>query len=101
MNIASLVLRIRPETRAEAEAALCALPGVECHHMSDDGKLIVTVEETPQSSVAETLIAVHGVPEVLAVTLAYEHNPHLSSFPDSDPSTLTPATHSPCEEVQP
>ena len=69
--------------------------------MSDDGKLSVTVVEPPQSSVAETLIAVHGVPEVLAVTLAYEHNPHLSSFPDSDPSTLTPATHSPCEEVQP
>ena len=101
MNIVSLVLRIHPETRAEAEAALMAFPGVECHGMSDDGKLIVTVEETPQSSVAETLIAVHGVPEVLAVTLAYEHNPHLSSFPDSDPSTLTPATHSPCEEVQP
>ncbi len=101
MNLASLVLRIQPERRAAAEAALTALPGVECHAMSDDGKLIVTVEETPQSSVAETLIAVHGVPEVLAVTLAYEHNPHLSSFPDSDPSTLTPATHSPCEEVQP
>ena len=101
MNLASLALRIQPERRAAAEAALTALPGVECHAMSDDGKLIVTVEETPQSSVAETLIAVHGVPEVLAVTLAYEHNPHLSSFPDSDPSTLTPATHSPCEEVQP
>ena len=101
MNLASLVLRIQPERRAAAEAALTALPGVECHAMSDDGKLIVTVEETPQSSVAETLIAVHGVPEVLAVTLAYEHNPHLSSFPDSDPSTLAPATHSPCEEVQP
>ena len=100
MNLASLVLRIQPERRVAAEAALTALPGVECHAMSDDGKLIVTVEETPQSSVAETLIAVHGVPEVLAVTLAYEHNPHLSSFPDSDPSTLTPATHSPCEEAQ-
>ena len=101
MNLASLVLRIQPERRVAAEAALTALPGVECHAMSDDGKLIVTVEETPQSSVAETLIAVHGVPEVLAVTLAYEHNPHLSSFPDSEPSTLTPATHSPREEVQP
>ena len=101
MNLASLVLRIQPERRIAAEDALTALPSVECHAISDDGKLIVTVEETPQSSVAETLIAVHGVPEVLAVTLAYEHNPHLSSFPDSDPSTLTPATHSPCEEVQP
>ena len=43
MNIVSLVLRIRPETRAEAEAALAAYPGVECHGMSDDGKLVVTV----------------------------------------------------------
>ena len=44
MNLASLVLRIQPERRAAAEAALTALPGVECHAMSDDGKLIVTVE---------------------------------------------------------
>ena len=43
MNIVSLVLRIKPETRAEAEAALCAFPGVQCHGMSDDGKLVVTV----------------------------------------------------------
>ena len=41
MNIVSLVLRIHPETRAEAEAALTAYPGVECHGMSDDGKLVV------------------------------------------------------------
>ena len=94
MNIVSLVLRIHPETRAEAEAALTAYPGVECHGMSDDGKLIVTVEETAESSVSDTLIAVHSVPYVLAVTLAYENNPHLSS-------TLSNPTDSPCEEVKP
>ena len=91
MNIASLVLRIRPETRAEAEAALCALPGVECHHMSDDGKLIVTVEDVPGAAMSDTLIAVHRVPQVLAATLAYEHTE------DSVPLTQS----SPCEEVQP
>ena len=94
MNIASLVLRIHPAQRAAAESALTALPGVECHGMSDDGKLIVTVEETAESSVSDTLIAVHSVPYVLAVTLAYENNPHLSS-------TLSNPTDSPCEEVQP
>ena len=94
MHIASLVLRIFPAQRAAAEAALTALPGVECHAMSDDGKLIVTVEETAQSSVSDTLIAVHSVPYVQAVTLAYENNPHLSS-------TLSNPTDSPCEEVKP
>ena len=38
MSIASLVLRIRPETRPQAEAALLAFPGVECHGMSERRK---------------------------------------------------------------
>ena len=91
MNIASLVLRIRPETREEAEAALHALPGVECHHMSDDGRLIVTVEDVPGAAMSDTLIAVHRVPQVLAAMRAYEHTE------DSVPLTQS----SPCEEVQP
>ena len=96
MNIASLVLRIRPETRAEAEAALCALPGVECHHMSDDGKLIVTVEDVPGAAMSDTLIAVHRVPQVLAATLAYEHTDN------SIPITPIPTPRNlPCQEAQP
>lgn len=96
MNIASLVLRIRPETRREAEAALEALPGVECHHMSDDGKLVVTVEDAPGAAMSDTLIAIHRVPQVLAATLAFEHT-------DNSFSSTPIPTHrnSPCQEVQP
>ena len=96
MNIASLVLRIRPETRRDAEAELQALPGVECHHMSDDGRLIVTVEDAPDAAMSDTLIAIHRVPQVLATTLAYEYT-------DSSISTTPIPTprNSPCQEVQP
>lgn len=96
MNIVSLVLRIRPETRAEAEAALHALPGVECHHMSADGRLIVTVEDVPGAAMSDTLIAVHRVPQVLAATLAYEHTDN------SIPITPIPTPRNlPCQEAQP
>ena len=78
MSIVSLVLRIRPETRAAAEVALAAFPGVESHHMSSDGRLIVTVEEVPGRSMPETLIAIHRIPEVLAATLAYESSESFS-----------------------
>ena len=61
MNIVSLVLRIHPETRAAAEAALTAYPGVECHGMSDDGKLVVTVEDAEGAAMSDTLIALHRV----------------------------------------
>ena len=96
MNIASLVLRIRPETRGEAEAELRAMPGVECHHMTDDGKLIVTVEDAPGAAMSDTLIAIHRVPQVLAATLAYEHTDNsIASIPIPTPR------NSPCQEVQP
>jgi len=93
MNIVSLVLRVRPEARAEAEAALTAFPGVECHGMSPDGKLVVTVEDAEGAAVSDTLIAIHRVPQVLAATLAYEHR-------DVQVSNHQPATNSPCEEAQ-
>ena len=101
MNIASLVLRIFPDQRELAETALTALPGVECHGMSEDGKLVVTVEEAGEVSVSDTLIAIHSIPCVLAVTLAYEHNPHHPTQNPTTQTTQTTQTDSPCEEVQP
>ena len=80
MSIASLVLRIRPETDRQAEAALLAYPGVECHGMSEDGRLVVTVEDAPGAAMSDTLIAIHRVPQVLAATLAYEHSDNLLRF---------------------
>ena len=98
MNIVSLVLRIKPETRAEAEAALTAFPGVECHGMSDDGKLVVTVEDAEGAAMSDTLIALHRVPQVLAATLAYEHCGVEDG--DSPVSNQPEALNSPCEEAQ-
>lgn len=90
MNIVSLVLRIHPETRLAAEAALTAMPGVECHDMSADGRLVATVEDAPGAAMSDTLIAIHRIPQVLAATLAYEYSDaQLTNFPDS-----------PCEEAQ-
>ena len=87
MNIVSLVLRIHPETRAEAEAALLAFPGVECHGMSDNGKLVVTVEDADGAAMSDTLIALHRVPQVLAATLAYEHTDAM--LPEASASQAT------------
>ena len=85
MNIVSLVLRIHPETRGAAEAALYALPGVECHRMSDDGRLIVTVEDAAGVALSDTLIAIHRVPQVLAAALAFEYTDDFLSTPVPTP----------------
>ena len=87
MSLASLVLRIHPQRRSSAEAALTAFPGVECHGMSDDGKLVVTVEDADGAAMSDTLIALHRVPQVLAATLAYEHTDAM--LPEASASQAT------------
>lgn len=100
MSLASLVLRIHPQKRSFAEAALAAFPGVECHGMSEDGRLVVTVEDAPGAAMSETLIAIHRIPEVLAATLAFEandallagnHNADCSECSDFRPCEETPS----------
>ncbi|WP_319238318.1 chaperone NapD [uncultured Propionivibrio sp.] len=93
MSLASLVLRIDPEKRQSAEAALSALPGVECHAMSAEGKLVVTVEDAPGAAMSDTLIAIHRIPEVLAATLAFESG---DAYDDAESSDSRP-----CEEPTP
>jgi nitrate reductase NapD len=69
VNVAGVVLSTRPERRDEVRAAAARLPGVEVHFVTEDGRLLVTVEdETGQS-----LLALHRLDGVLAASLAYHH----------------------------
>lgn len=95
MNLASLLLRIRPQTRGAAMTALAALPGVECHAMTPDGKLIVTVEDVAGVAFSDVLIAIAREPLVLATTLAYEY----SDGRDSDDGDLPESAESTRKET--
>ena len=71
MNICSLVVHARPERLGLVQADLQDMPGVEVHGRSEDGKLVVTVEDTAQSPVADTVMAIHNVSGVLTAVLIY------------------------------
>jgi nitrate reductase NapD len=74
MKIASLVLRVAPEHIPALTEAVLKIPGVEVHGAChEQGRLIVTVEDGPDHSTADSLLAVNMAPHVLAVTLAYEY----------------------------
>ena len=73
MNICSLVVHARPERLGGVQKDLEGMPGVEIHGRSDDGKLIVTVEDTSQSPAADTVMALHNVDGVLNAVLIYHY----------------------------
>lgn len=74
MKIASLVLRVAPENIHALTATLLGIPGTEVHGAChEEGRLIVTVEDGPGYSTADSLLAVSTAPHVMAATLAYEY----------------------------
>ena len=73
MNICSVVVHARPENMAVVQANLEGLPGVEVHGGSQEGKLIVTVEDTGNSSMSETVSRFNDVDGVINAVMIYHY----------------------------
>jgi len=74
MKIVSLVLRAPAEQFPTLKRGALQIPGVEWQ--TDDpehGVVIVTVEDGPGYSLADSMVAVGRLPEVHSLTLAYEY----------------------------
>lgn len=72
-NICGVLVHARPAERLGVARRLGELPGVEVHVTGDDGKLIVTVEDTAQTLAGPTIEGFIQMPGVLSVALAYHH----------------------------
>jgi nitrate reductase NapD len=68
-EIASAVVSALPGRREALRERMLALPGVEIHAATPDGRFIVTVESSGRSSAGDTLLALHGLQDALAVAL--------------------------------
>jgi nitrate reductase NapD len=71
MNISGVLLQVHPERMDEVRAALDRFDGVEVHMVTEDGRLIVTVEE--EDSQGGTVLALHRLEGVLAASVTYHH----------------------------
>lgn len=71
MNISGVIVRARPEKLAAVRARLADIAGVEVHAATDDGRLIVTVEEASDRLLADAVLGLNNVPGVLAASMVY------------------------------
>ncbi|MGH1361889.1 MAG: chaperone NapD [Burkholderiaceae bacterium] len=72
-NICGCLVHAVPESVSSARLALDQMPGVETHAQTTDGRFVVVVEDTEQSTAAETIMAMHQIPGIVSVTLSYHH----------------------------
>ena len=73
MNISSIVILSRPDDSSLLRGRLAELPGVDVHAALSDGRIVITVEDTPEKKPAETLMQVQNLPGVLNAALIYNY----------------------------
>jgi nitrate reductase NapD len=90
MNVAGVLLQVHPDKLGRVRAALDRFPGVEVHMLTQDGRLIVTVEEEGEGG--DTVLALHRLEGVLAASISYHHfepEPEDDKDEDSTDATIT------------
>lgn len=73
-HVCGVLVQALPERLEEVRGGLTALPGVEVHHATEDGRLIVTVEDTDDALAGDTLHRLQTVGGVLSASLVYHHH---------------------------
>lgn len=72
-NICGVLVHAKPERRHEVRAALDLIPGVEVHTATDDGRMIVTVEDAAGIWAGATITSLNDIQGVVNVSLVYHH----------------------------
>ena len=73
MNICGVLVHATPGRQAAVAETLKALAGVDVHQVTEDSRLIVTVEEADEKTAGDTILAMHHIPGVLSAALVYHH----------------------------
>ncbi|QDX82389.1 hypothetical protein B9N43_14780 [Denitratisoma sp. DHT3] len=88
VNLLSAILLAHPSGLESLRTALMALPGVEVHAASPQGKLIITLETTDDAETMSMFEAIGKMDEVLSATMVYHQT---ESDPDKEFSYETDA----------
>lgn len=86
MNICGCLVHVTPDAAQSAQDTINRVNGAEVHAASDDGRLVVVVEDTPDRLASETIMDLHQIPGVISLSLTYHHfedpaesRPHLNA----------------------
>lgn len=72
-NICGVLVHTRPGNVEDVKGRLAALPGVEVHAATDEGRVVVTVEDTPERLAIETISDIFQTVGVINASLVYQY----------------------------
>jgi nitrate reductase NapD len=72
-NICGVLVHTRPGNVADVQARLADLPGVEVHAATEEGRVVVTVEDTPDRLALDTINDIFQTEGVINASLVYQY----------------------------
>lgn len=72
-NICGVLVHARPTHVPAVCARVKALPGLEVHAITGDGRVVTVIEDVPGHPAMDTLAALHDLDGVVSVSLVYHH----------------------------
>lgn len=73
MNISSVILRARPEKLGGVRNDLAVMPGVEIHADGNDGRLVLTIEDSEGYAPADVFLKLRELDGVVCASLVYQY----------------------------
>lgn len=70
-HVSSLVVLAQPSRRHQLAEEIATLEGAEIHAVSEEGKLVVTLEGPSQRPIMAAIDTIQGLPGVLSAALIY------------------------------
>lgn len=80
LNICGCLVHTMPGMTDGVIAAIDATEGGEVH-AHEDGRIVVTVEDTQTQRASDQIMDMHQIPGVLTITLTYHHFEELGGTP--------------------
>ncbi len=80
MSMSGIVVHVQPVCPAALRGRLAALSGVEIHAVKEDGQLVISVEDAPETASADLLEQVRNLPDVFSAAMIYSYFGSMQQF---------------------
>jgi nitrate reductase NapD len=83
LNITGILVAAQPGQAEPLRERLTAMPGVEVHAVTPEGRMVVTVERAADAEMTAAFDDISRLPGVLSAALVYHHDEALVDEPGS------------------
>ena len=73
INICGVLVHARPDQTTRVEQQLLQYEGIEVHTVTDDGRLVITIDHPDRYQMVDTINQLNNVEGVLSAAMVYQH----------------------------